>query len=89
MDSVQNWLSNLRTSTPLIPLDRVIVLLWNIWKARNNKVFRNEVSNPVAILIRAKKASVEWRIRYKLTQSIHSLHPHSSTTNPKKTYWIA
>ena len=41
--SVQNWLSNLRTSTPLVALDRIVALLWSTWKTRNSKVFRNEI----------------------------------------------
>ena len=70
INNVQNWLSDLRTSTPLVPLDRVVALLWSTWKVRNNIVFQNEKFNSVATLIRAKKTCAEWRIRHKLTQSI-------------------
>jgi len=34
-------------------------------------VFRNETPIPGSTLIRAKKASVEWLIRHKLTQILH------------------
>jgi len=40
-------------------------------------------------LIRAKRASAEWRILHKPTHSIHSSTPLSSASNPKKTFWIA
>jgi len=47
------------------------MLLWSIWKTKNNMVFRNETPSPVRTFIRAKKVSAEWRIRDKLTQTLH------------------
>ena len=38
-----NWLSNLQTSSTLIPTDRMVALLWSIWKTRNNKAFRDKL----------------------------------------------
>ena len=40
------------------------------------------------MLIRAKKASTEWHIRYKLTQLFHP-NSNQSVVKHKKTYWIA
>jgi len=88
-DSVQIWLSKLRAPTTLAPLGRIVALLWSIWKTRNSAVFRNELPQSVATLIRAKTASAEWRIRYKLTQSIQPPIPPLPTPNPKQTFWIA
>ena len=51
--------------------------------------FRNEMPNPRITLIKAEKATVEWRIRYNLTQSIQLPNPNISTTSQKKTYWVA
>ena len=88
-DTIQYWLSKLRLSSSPVQLDRVVALLWSIWKSRNNVVFCNE-RLPLAVpLIRAKKASAEWRIRHKLTHSFQpSLHP--APTHPlKKTHWVA
>ena len=48
-------------------MDRLVALLWSIWKSRNIAVFCNEKLPPVITLIRAKKASAEWRIRHKFT----------------------
>ena len=52
-------------------------------------VFQNELPQPVVTLIRAEKLSAEWRIRYKITQSIQSPTPPMSTRHPKKTFWVA
>ena len=52
-------------------------------------VFRNEMPNPGITLIRAKKTTTEWRIRHNLTHSIQLPNPIISTTNRKKTYWVA
>ena len=38
--SIQQWLANLRRTDPCLKMDRVVALLWSIWKTRNNKVFR-------------------------------------------------
>ena len=42
---------------------KFLFILRSIWKSRNATVFNNEIFNPVACLIRAKKATAEWRIR--------------------------
>ena len=42
-----------------VNMDRVIALLWSIWKMQNGTVFQNEMPNPGLTLIRAKKASAE------------------------------
>ena len=58
-NSVQNWLSSIRASNPPVQIYRLVVLLWSIWKTRNNKVFHDEIFNPLTISIIAKKASIE------------------------------
>jgi len=88
-DVLPYWLSKLRLSSTPVPLDRALALLWSIWKSRNNAVFCNERLPPVGTLIRAKKASVEWRIKHKLTHSFQpSPHP-APTPSLKKTHWVA
>ena len=77
-DTVSTWLTKLRQSSTLTRFDRIVALLWSIWKTRNSVVFRNEVPHAVVTLIRAKKASAEWRIRHKLSASLQLPHPPSS-----------
>lgn len=77
-----------RTS-PSVRLDRIVPLLWSIWKTRNQKVFRNETSSPLITLIRAKKASAEWRIRHKLTQPLFPSSNSYPSSSCRKTYWVA
>ena len=70
-------------------MDRIVVLLWSIWKIRNNKIFRNETSSPRLSLLRAKQASAEWRIRHKLFQ-IYNPSPHTySNSRSKQSRWIS
>ena len=51
-------------------------------------VFRNETLIPESALIRAKKASAEWRIRHTFTHSIHTPNPNWSSGN-RKTHLVA
>ena len=88
-DNVQIWLSKLRAYAPLALFDRKVALLWSIWKTRNSVVFRNKRSQSVITLIRAKKASAEWRIRHKLTHSIQPTLPPLSSHNSKQLVEIA
>jgi len=67
----------------------VAVRLWRIWKTHNNKVFRDELLQPMAPLIRAKKASAEWRIRHKLTLSLHPPIFYPQSSDNKQSYWVA
>jgi len=83
-DNVQIWLSKLRAYAPLALFDRKVALLWSIWKTRNSVVFRNELPQLVVTLIKAKKASAEWCIRHKLTQSIQPPNPPLSSPNTKQ-----
>ena len=86
---MQSWLSKLRTSTSPIPFDRVVALLWSIWKTRNSIVFCNELPQPIVTLIRAKKASAKWRIRRKLTTSIQPPKRPLSSSHTKQLVEIA
>ena len=63
----------------LAQFDRIVALLWSIWKTHNSIVFRNELPQAVVTLIRAKKASAEWRIRHKITTSIQPPNPPLSS----------
>jgi len=56
-----------RNTTSTAKIERVVALFWSIWKTRNNMVFHNGTPILEITLIRAKKASVEWHMRHKLT----------------------
>ena len=89
LDRIQRWLSNLRANIGRVPFERIVALLWSIWKTPNSAVFRQEFPQPVVTLIRAKKASSEWRIRHKLTQSIQPPTQPPSSPNTKRLFEIA
>ena len=71
-DSVPIWLSKLRASATLTPFDRIVALLWSIWKTHNNAIFRNEPPQSVVTLFRATKAS-----------AINSHNPSNHQTHPR------
>ena len=52
-------------------------------------VFQSKTPIPESTLIRAKKANVEWRIRYKLTNPLNTPIPSQLGGNRKKTHWVA
>jgi len=87
--TVLQLLSTTRNASPKINMDRVVALLWSIWKTRNGTVFRNETPNPGLTLTRAKQASAEWRIRHKLTHNIHPPKPKFSAFSHKQNHWVA
>jgi len=45
-DSVQSWLSKLLVTIGRVPFDRLVALLWSIWKTRNSAVFQQEFPQP-------------------------------------------
>jgi len=69
-------------------VDRVVLLLWSIWKSRNALVFRSETPSPMGTLLRAKRSWAEWMIRTSSSIPTYSTsspdpsqpshHPHSS-----------
>jgi len=82
-------LSDTRAASLAVKIDRLVALIWSIWKTRNNIVFCSETPYLGITLTRAKKATAQWRIRHNLTQSIQLPNPNISTTSQKKTYWVA
>lgn len=82
------WLSHLRHSLPSHQMARLVALLWSLWKTRNSIVFRNETSTPGMSLLRAKRASAEWRIRNKLSLPYHPPLPHHSPRSRSHSKWI-
>ncbi|KAK6776957.1 hypothetical protein RDI58_023674 [Solanum bulbocastanum] len=42
-------------------MEEVVMILWSLWKARNNLCWNNKQSVPAATLYRAKKELEEWR----------------------------
>ena len=61
-----DWLRSFGKINELCSLKEVqklSFLLWTIWKGRNAVIFENENFNPIACLIKAKRAYAEWRIR--------------------------
>ena len=87
-NNILQRLSSARTTTPAIRIDRVVSLIWSIWKIRNNMVFRSETPIPENTLIRVKKVNSEWRIRYKRTNPLHTPIPNQSSGNHKKTHLV-
>lgn len=83
-----NWLSFIKQFIPLIKMDRILAFLWSIWKNRNNKIFRNEPCSPGLVLLWAKRASTEWRIRHKLSQPFEPSPHNHSTCRRKRSRWI-
>ena len=59
-------------------LHKAFYLLWSISKERNAIVFKQKLFNPVQAIIRAKRASIEWRSRNHLS---HLVHTSLSCTN--------
>lgn len=88
-NNILQRLSSAGATIPATRIDRVVSLIWSIWKIRNNMVFRSETPIPENTLIRAKKANAEWHIRYKLTNPLHTPIPNQSGGSRKKTHWIA
>ena len=81
--NLEDWLSRLKRLRPNVKMDRVVALLWSIWKTRNGKVFRNEPSSPGLSLLCAKRVSAEWRIRHKLLQTLQPIKRLHSTRRYK------
>ena len=75
-------LNKIKSSHNSQALQKFSFLLWSIWKSRNEMVFNNEIFNPVACLIRAKKASAEWRIRTCMSVDHYSRGSSSSPGTP-------
>ena len=78
--TVLQMLSTTCNARPNVHMDRIISLLWSIWKIRNGAVFRNTSPNPGLTLIRAKQANVERRIRHKFTHQFQPTHQKLSAS---------
>jgi len=87
--TVLQMLSAIRYTDPNANMDIIVVLLLSVWKTWNGTVFRKEPPNPGMTLIRAEKASAEWRIRHKLTNNIHPPNPNLLTFSRKQIHWVA
>ena len=74
-----------RTAGPKVDMNRVVALLWSIWKTQNGTVFRNETPNSRIILIRAKKTSAKRSIKHKFTHFFRSPYPNLPAFTCKKT----
>jgi len=70
-------------------MGRVVALLWSIWKNMNNLIFRNELPSLGLVLLRVKRASVEWCIRHKLSHSFQPSSRPPSSCRRKQSRWIA
>ena len=75
------------TRKPII--QKVSFLLWSVWKCRNKVMFSNEIFNPLACLIMAKKAYAEWRIRSCISMDDIFRGPSSTPSIPshKFVWW--
>ena len=86
---VPRWLAGLHSSCSRMSLERTVSLLWSIWKTRNNSVFRSEPCDPITTLLRAKRASAEWRIRHLLALPFHPLPFTNSPSRSPRSVWVA
>ncbi|KAG5557644.1 hypothetical protein RHGRI_007781 [Rhododendron griersonianum] len=63
-DSTIKWTTNILESMPKTEamdfLSKVTFITWNIWKGRNDFVFRNERVNPTIVMARANFAQLEF-----------------------------
>jgi len=60
---------------------KIAFLLWQLWKARNATVFRQESFCPLRILLRAKRDYAEWMLRFRWEASYSSPHSHHHRTD--------
>jgi len=61
-----DWLRSFGKINELCSLkevQRLSFLLWTIWKGRNAVLFQNDIFNPIACIIKAKRACAKWIIR--------------------------
>ena len=70
-------------------IQKLSFLLWSMWKCRNKVVFSNEIFNPLACLIMAKKTYAEWRIRSCISMDDIFRGPSSTPSIPshKFVWW--
>jgi len=73
-------------------VDRVVLLLWSIWKSRNALIFRTESIPPMGTLLRAKRSWAEWMLRASSSGpnssiSYSSPHPHHLPKDPHLIGW--
>ena len=68
---------------------KISFLLWSVWESRNNVVFRNEIFNPRACLVSAKKAFAERQLRSCISMDDFFKGPSStpSSINIKFVRW--
>ena len=86
-----DWLrsfSKINELCSLKEVQKLSFLLWTIWKGRNAVIFENENFNPIACLIKAKRAYAEWRIRNCLSvDDYYTGHPFGPISKNKVVRW--
>lgn len=68
--NIVNWLKGLRVCYGLEDEDDqllVTIILWSIWKVRNNVIFSNERFNINGVFIRARVMIKEWELRNQIS----------------------
>ena len=60
---LRDWSHMIRQNHKHNGIQKTSFLPWGIWKKRNNVIFRNELFNPLACIICAKKGYAKWKLQ--------------------------
>ncbi|CAL1393718.1 unnamed protein product [Linum trigynum] len=60
LSSVLVWLDSLRQRYPISSIQKIIFLMWQTWKARNEKIFRGTPPWPPATITKAASDHLQW-----------------------------
>lgn len=60
------------------------IIMWSIWKSRNNTIFKDEEYNINGIITRAKRMSKEWELKNKIDNGANT----QGKKEPEKQYWL-
>ena len=77
--SILNPLNYVKTQATNNQMDRIIFLVWSMWKSRNTAVFKNQIYNSMAIILHAKKNWVRLESSKKVWYGYNIINQPSST----------
>ncbi|CAL1404226.1 unnamed protein product [Linum trigynum] len=90
--SVLVWLDSLRQMYPISSIQKIIFLLWQTWKARNEKIFRGTPPWPPATITKAASDHLQWstcpRIHHNGSPSTQPTPPPEHSSPPPCTHYF-